>query len=396
MKSTHTKIYFDHAASSPVDPSVLTTMLPYFSGAFGNPSSMHTSGRKAHAVLRNAREHVADILHARADEIIFTGSGTESDNLALLGTARANKTHGKRIIISAIEHKAVLESARILRSEGFEVVILPVDSTGLIHIDECMRLVTADTILVSVMYANNEIGTIEPIRELAREIHAYRKKAQTEFPYFHTDACQAAQYLPIEVDELGVDLMSLNGSKIGGPKGVGILYRKNTVGMAPILVGGEQENGLRAGTENIAAIAGMSYALTKAVAKRSAESARLSRLRNYCTMNLLKLIPSAMLNGHPIERLPNNIHVSIPAVEGESMVLLLDNAGIEAATGSACSTHDLQPSHVLLAIGQNPEIIHGSIRLTFGRETKKKDIDYFLKVFPPIVQKLRNMSAIRE
>jgi len=391
VKNTKT-IYFDHAATTPLDPEVLGKMLPYFSGEYTNPSSMHASGRRAAAVMKKARSEVAKVLHALPEEIIFTGSGTESDNAALFGVARANHAKGNHIIISAIEHKAILESARRLEKEGFSVTMLHVDGLGTIDIEECLRHITPQTILISVMYANNEIGTIEPIKELATALEKHR--GTNTFPLLHTDACQAAGALSLNVKELGVDLMSLNGSKIYGPKGVGILYKKKGIKIEPLIVGGEQEMNLRAGTESLPLIVGCTEALRRADEDREDESKRLMKLRDYFIEQLFKKIPNVILNGHPHRRLPNNIHISIPHIEGESILLMLDTHGIEASTGSACSALDLKPSHVLLALGQSADLAHGSIRFSLGRSTTKAEIDEVLNIFPGIVSYLSSISAL--
>jgi cysteine desulfurase len=383
--------YLDYAAGTPIDSEVFAMMLPYFGKGYGNPSSMHTSGRRAARAIAEARGKAAAMLKCDPQEIIFTGSGTESDNLALFGVARANRMHGNHIIISAVEHKAVLESAKQLEREGFEVSVAPVLQNGLIDLDAFERLLREDTILVSIMYANNEIGTVEPVAEIATRIKKHR--GQKHFPLLHTDACQAAGALMLDVAELGVDLMTLNGSKIYGPKGTGLLYKKNNVPLTPLMVGGEQEMHLRAGTESVPLIVGFGEALARAESLRDVESARLVALRDYFLEHLLKKIPGAVLNGHSVRRLPNNIHLSIPHVEGEAMLLMLDKVGVEASTGSACSAYDLKPSHVLLAIGQAPELAHGSIRFSLGRNTTKEELDYVLSVFPTIVERLTLISA---
>ena len=385
-------VYLDYAAATPIDPEVLQTMLPYWDKKYGNASSMHESGRRAKGAIDAARAAVAEVLHCEPQEIIFTGSGTESDNAALLGVARAARARGNHVIISAIEHKAVLESAEQLKKEGFDVSVLPVDARGVVDVNECLKLVTDKTVLVSVMYANNEIGTIEPIQKLSAALQ--KRRAGNHFPLLHTDACQAAGFLTLNVRELGVDLMTLNGSKIYGPRGVGVLYRKKGVSLVPLIVGGEQEQHLRAGTESVPLIVGFAAALKKAERLRSAESSRLTALRDFFIDRLLKKIPNAMLNGHPTERLPNNVHVSIPYIEGESILLMLDKHRVEASTGSACSAYDLQPSHVLLALGQTAEIAHGSIRFTLGRHTTKEELEYVLNIFPGIVERLTRLSAL--
>ncbi len=382
----------DYASTTPLDRTVLAKMLPYFGPEYGNPSSLHQSGRKARAVIEKMRRVVAEVLRSLPEEIIFTGSGTESNNLAILGVARKNRQFGNHIIISAIEHKSILESAELLLNEGLEVSVLPVDKYGLINVEECLNLIKKETILISVMYANNEIGTIEPIKKLADSLK--KRRGLKSFPLLHTDACQAAGFLTLDVSWLDVDLMTLNGSKIYGPKGVGILYKKKNVSISPIIVGGNQENKMRAGTESVPLIVGFGEALCKADFLQKIESRRLTLLRDYFLQNLFAKIPNAVLNGHGENRLPNNINVSIPNIEGESILLMLDQLGIEVSTGSACSSNDLKPSHVLLAIGQSPELAHGSIRFSLGRCTTKENLDYVLEVFPKIVRRLNSMSAL--
>lgn len=391
-------VYLDYAATTPTDPRVLAHMLPYFSGSYGNASSMYESGRRAAHAIAKAKATVAHILSCAPEEIIFTGSGTESANLALLGVARANRMSGRHIIISAIEHKAVMESAKQLEREGFEISVAPVFPDGLIDMEKLAALLRDDTILVSVMYANNEIGTIGPITDISALIKKHRLpaggQAAKPFPLLHTDACQAAGLLPLSVAALGVDLMTLNGSKIYGPKGIGLLYKKNDVRIEPLIVGGEQEGGLRAGTESVPLIVGCAEALRLAEASREEEAARLTRLRDYFLERLREKIPEAQLNGHAMKRLPNNAHVSFPRIEGESILLMLDRAGVEASTGSACSARDLRPSHVLLALGQDAELAHGSIRFSFGRYTTKEELEYCLSVLPAIVRRLNELSAL--
>jgi cysteine desulfurase len=385
-------IYLDHAAGTPTSNEVLDLMLPYFGSGYGNPSALYSLGRQARYVLEKSRNAVASILHALPEEIIFTGSGTESNNLALLGTARANKIHGNHILVSVIEHKAVLKAAQQLAKEGFIIEHVPVNVFGMIDVNDCIGRVNEKTILISVMYANNEIGTIQPIKELSRALSVKRKGGM--YPIFHTDACQAAGYLSLNVKDLGVDLLSLNGSKIYGPKGVGVLYRKKSVAMQAILFGGGQEEGLRSGTESLPHIVGFQEALSRVERKKEKEVVRISALRNECLKSLRDALPFLVLNGHPKERLPNNIHISIPDIEGESMVLMLDALGIAVATGSACSARDLKVSHVLQAINQDPLLMHGSLRITLGETTTKKECDYFVKVLFSVVEKLRAMSPL--
>ncbi len=384
-------VYADHAATTPLDEAVYECMRPYFSGTYGNPSSLHTSGRRACKVLVDAREKIAHLLEARPEEIIFTGSGTESDNLAIVGTARANRAHGNHIIVSSIEHKAVLESARALIKEGFEVTEIPVDKSGMVDARDVVGAIKDTTILISIMLGNNEIGTLLPVQEIAKEVKKIRGDSPT--PLMHTDACQAAGFEDIAPTKLGVDLLSLNGSKIYGPKGVGVLYKKKDTKIESIIVGGAQEYHLRAGTESVPLIVGITEAYAHAVALREQEVVRLEKLRAYFIEGLTKAIPDILINGNQKHHLPHITHVTVPLVEGESLVLLLDAHGIETSTGSACSSHDLRPSYVLTAIGQDDELVHGSVRFSFGRHTTKEDIDYILSVFPPIVATLKGISA---
>lgn len=385
-------IYLDYAATTPTDPAVLAVMLPYFAPEYGNSSSMHASGRRSAQAIQKARQSVAELIGARPDEIIFTGSGTESDNFALRGIAHKYRERGNHIIVSAIEHKAVLEMAHMLEREGYRVSIAPVDEVGRIDVGAVIAMITPQTTLISIMYANNEIGTVEPIIELAQALREHR--AGHALPLLHTDACQAAGALLIDVEELGVDLMTLNGSKIYGPKGIGILYKKQGVDIKPFIVGGEQEMNLRAGTPSVPLIVGFAEALRRAEGSRVAESARLIELRDYMIDRVLSEIPDAILNGHRTLRLPNNIHFSIPHIEGESILLMLDRQGIEASTGSACSAFDLKPSHVLLAIGQSTEFAHGSIRFSLGKYTTREQLDIVISKLVPIVTRLKSMSAL--
>lgn len=385
------RIYLDHAAQAPLDPEVCSEMLPYFR-EYGNPSSLHQSGRQARTALEKARASIARCLHIDLEEIIFTSGGTESDNLAIVGVARAYERKGKHILLSAVEHKAVLESGVYLRSRGYDVEHIPVDEYGRINVKETLSLVRPDTILISIMLANNEIGTVEPIRELARELK--KEKKHGEIPLLHTDACQAAGYLPLSPTSLGVDLMTISSSKIYGPKGIGILYRKKNIKLEPILRGGEQEGGFRAGTEPVALIVGIAAAIKKAEMLRATESLRLEMLRTWFIDRLKASIRGIRINGHPTEHLPHIVHVTVPSIEGESMALMCDAAKIEVATGSSCSSHDLSPSHVLIAIKESPEDIHGSLRFSMGRSTTKAELEYVLKVFPHIVEQLRAVTAL--
>ncbi len=386
------RIYLDHAAATPLDPEVLAEMLPYFGPEYGNPSSIHASGRRAARAITSARSRVAKILGAQDDEIIFTGSGTESDTLALLGAARANASRGRHIVISAIEHKAVMESARALEREGFEVTVAPVDKHGVVTTDAVVRLVRDDSVLISIMLVNNELGTVLPVAPIAAALR--ERRAKTGLPLLHSDACQAAGFLQLDVRALGVDLLTLNGSKVYGPRGIGVLYVKRGTRLTPLILGGAQEQGLRAGTESVPLIAGMAAALIKAETVRTAEATRLETLRSYFVSGLVSRIPGVIINGHPLAHAPHIVHITVPGIEGESMLLALDAAGIEAATGSACSATDLKPSHVLVAMGQSDSLLHGSIRFSLGRSTTKDQLDRVLSHFPPIVRKLRHASAL--
>lgn len=394
-------IYLDHAATTPLDPTVKKAMEPFWSENFGNPSSIYQLGIKAKKDLNEARGKIAKILGAEASEIIFAAGGTESANLAILGLSRTiQKTLKKpgHIITTKIEHPAVLNSVLALEEEGFDVSTLPVDKHGLIAPEQIKKAVKPETILVSVMYANNEIGTIEPIAligKLLKKINQERKTKKLPKIYFHTDACQAAGYLDLNVERLGVDLLTLNGSKIYGPKGSAILYIRAGTPLRPLIFGGGQEKGLRSGTENVPAYAGLAKALELAQKNRKEEARRLEKLSRNLTERILKTIPKTFLNGHPEKRLPNNVNITILDIEGEALLLHLDQYGICASTGSACHSQTLQPSHVLQAIGLPREIIHGSLRLTLGKETTKKNIDYVLRVLPPIVKKLRQLSPVK-
>ncbi len=389
------KIYLDHAATTPIRPEVEKSMEPYFDKVFGNPSSLHSFGREAKIAVDDAREKVAGVFGRRSQEIIFTSGGTESCNLALFGIARAHKDKGKHIIISKIEHHAVLHAAMELESEGFEITYLDVDKDGLVDPKALAKAIRKDTILVSVMYANNEIGTIEPIAEIGKEILKKRREYKHIYPFFHTDACQATGYLDLNVDRLHVDLMTINGSKMYGPKGAGVLYLSKGTNLKPMLYGGGQEFSYRSGTENLPGIVGLAEALLLAQKEKMKESARVKKLRDKLIKGIEKNIPDVKLNGHAEKRLPNNVNMTITDIEGEAMLLYLDELGIAASTGSACTSTTLDPSHVLLALGLPYEDAHGSLRLTLGKENTEKDVDYLLKVLPDIVEKLRRISPIK-
>ena len=382
------RIYLDHAATTPTDPRVVEAMLPHFSDAFGNPSSIHSLGVETRTAVAEAREKVAGLIGAASDEIIFTSGGTEADNLAIKGVALANAHKGQHIVTTRIEHHAVEESCRYLESQGFKVTLVGVDQDGLVDPKDVEKAVTPETILISVMHANNEVGTIQPIAEIG-------KMARERGIYFHTDAVQTAGHIPVNVNELGVDLLSISAHKLYGPKGIGALYVRKGTRMVSFLHGGGQENGRRASTENVPGIVGFGMAAELALRDvKNGESKKLLPLRDKLIKGILEKIPDSQLNGHPSLRLPNNVNVSIKYVEGESMLLNLDLQGIAASTGSACSSGSLEPSHVLLAIGLSHELAHGSLRFTLGKYTTEEDIDFVLKVLPEIVNKLRAMSPL--
>ncbi len=388
----YAEVCLDYAAHTPVDPEVLRVMLPYFGEIYRNPSSMHEGGRRAKAAIEKARETTARAINAKPEEVIFTGSGTESDNLAILGAARAYRSEGDHVIVSATEHKAALESARMLERDGFRVTVLPVNHYGIVDTSSLLEAITDRTVLVSLIYANNELGSVNPITKVSQAIANVR--GARRMPLFHTDACQAMSYLPVDVEELGVDLMTFNGAKVYGPSGVAALYIRTGVRIEPLLRGGEQEHLLRPGTQSVPLIAGFTAAIELARSQRMSESERLLELRKYFIARLCQEVPGLIVNGHPKAVLPTIVHVTIPGVEGEAMLLMLDARGIRVSTGSACSAFDLRPSHVLSAIGQESDIIHGSIRFSFGRDTTKEKLDYVLTVFPEIVSHLRKISAV--
>lgn len=399
MLDTMREVYLDHAATTYLDPRVKEAMEPYWEMEYGNPSSLYLRGRHTKDALDNARKTVAQVLNCRVEEIIFTGGGTESINLAIFGTARMHKDKGKHMITSKIEHHAVLNSMEALIKEGFEITYLDVDKYGLVDPEDIKRSLRPDTMLVSIMYANNEIGTIEPIEEIGKiikQVRTERKANNNQAPiFFHTDACQAAGALDLDVEKLGVDMFSINGSKIYGPKGVGCLYLNRNVRVKPLIYGGGQENTLRSGTENVPGIVGFAKALEIAQEEKKRENARLVELRDYFISRFLKEIPKTILNGHPVLRLPNNINISVMDIEGEAVVLYLDAKGIYMSTGSACTSTTLDPSHVILALGRPYEHAHGSLRFTLGKRTTKEDLDYVMEVLPGVVEKLRKISPVR-
>lgn len=393
MTERFSPIYLDHAATTPVRPEVLEAMLPYFSQRFGNPSSIHTLGQEARKALEDARETVAHVLGCRASEVIFTSGGTESDNAAIKGVALALRQTGNHIITSAIEHHAVLHTCHQLEQLGFQTTLVPVDRYGMVDPDAVGRAITERTILVSIMYANNEVGTVEPIADIAQVVRERGKALGRRIP-FHTDAVQAAGFLDLRVDVLGVDLLSLSAHKFHGPKGVGVLYIRRNTPFEPLLMGGGQERERRSGTENVPGIVGLATALALAEEERPRVSARLSRLRDYFIARVLEGVPGAILNGHPTQRLPNNAHFCFPGVEGEPILLGLDMEGICASSGSACSTGSLEPSHVLTAMGLPPDIARSSVRFTLGRDTTEAEIERVLQVLPDLVQRLRALPSM--
>jgi len=382
------KIYLDYAATTPLDPRVLRVMLPYFSEKFGNTMSLHSFGQEAKEALEESREVVANLMGAKPNEIIFTSSATESNNLALKGIALANKDKGRHIIISPIEHPCVMESAKWLESQGFEITRLKVDKYGLVDLQELQKAIKKETILVSIMHANNEIGTIEPIEEIG-------KICKERGIYFHTDAAQSFGKIPIDVNKMNIDLLTASSHKMYGPKGAAALFIREGTKIEPLIHGGGHESGLRSSTVNVPGILGFAEACRICKKEMKREGERLTKLRDKLIKGVLRKIPGSHLNGHPQKRLPNNANFWFAFVEGESMVIQLDLLGIAASTGSACSSAKLEPSHVLLAIGLRPEQAHGSLRLTLGRWTKEKDIDYVLKVLPEIIKKLRKISPFK-
>lgn len=393
MTSSGNIIYLDHSATTPVRAEVLEAMLPYFSLGFGNPSSIYTIGQEARKAVDDAREQAARVLGARMSEIVFTSGGTESDNAALKGAAFALRHTGSHIITTAIEHHAVLHTCNQLEQFGFDVTYVPVDEYGIVDPQSIARAVTDETVLVSVMMANNEIGTIQPVAEIARIVKAEAQRRSRTI-VMHTDAVQAAGFLDINARALGVDLMSLSAHKIYGPKGVGLLYVKRGTPFEAQNAGGGQERQRRSGTENVPGIVGMSEALRLAASEREQVAANCLRLRDKLIGGIFDSIDRVHLNGHPTQRLPNNVNISFEDIEGEPVLLGLDFAGVCASSGSACSSASLEPSHVLLAIRRSPELAQGSLRITLGRDNTDEDVDYLLAVLPEIVGKLRAMPSL--
>jgi cysteine desulfurase len=383
-------VYLDHAATTPTAPAVVEAMLPYFTERFGNPSSLYGWGREGKRAIEEAREQVARNLGALPQEIIFTGGGSEADNLALKGVALASRNKGNHVITSAIEHHAVYDAAKFLAEHlGCEVTYVPVDQYGLVDPDDVRKAITARTVLISIMQANNEVGTIQPVAEIGQVAREH------QIP-FHVDAVQAVGAIPVNVDELHADLLSLSAHKFYGPKGVGALYVRRGIRLVQLIHGGAQERKRRAGTENVPGIVGLAKALDLAVGALPENSARTAALRDRLIHGISERIPRSRFNGHPTQRLPNNVSFCFEFVEGESLLLNLDLQGVAASSGSACTSGALEPSHVLLAIGLPHEIAHGSLRLTLGRDNTEEDVDYVLDILPEIVTKLRAMSPLAE
>ena len=381
------RIYLDNAATTRVRPEAVQAALPIMTEIYGNPSSIHSFGREAKKALEKARCQVAAAIGAKKEEIYFTAGGSESDNWALKGVAHALSSKGKHIITTAIEHHAILHTCAALEKEGFTVTYLPVDEYGRVTAEQVEKALTPETILVSVMMANNEIGTVEPIAEIGAVCKAHKV-------LFHTDAVQAVGHLPIDVKAMNIDLLSLSGHKFYAPKGTGALYIRTGVRLQNLIEGGAQERSRRAGTENLPAIVGMGAAIELITAEMPEETPRMTALRDKLIRGILDAIPESRLNGHPTQRLPGNVNISVRYIEGESLLLSLDMAGIAASSGSACTSGSLDPSHVLLAIGLPHEIAHGSLRFSLGRETTEEQIDYVLEQLPKIVERLRAMSPL--
>lgn len=382
------RVYLDHSATTPIRPEVLEAMLPYLRERYGNPSSLHHWGQEAKKAVEQAREAVAALISARPEEIVFTSGGTEADNLAVIGAAYANAAKGRHIITSSIEHHAVLDSMQYLERQGFKVTFLPVTAEGLVQVDEVAAAITPETILISIMHANNEVGTVQPVALIGQ-------LAKEKGIILHSDAVQSAGKIPVDVDELGVDLLTLSAHKIYGPKGVGALYVRKGTRLDPIFHGGAQERKRRPGTENTPGIVGFGRAAALAKQEMATEARRLAALRDRLLDGLSERIPDLVITGHREKRLPNHVSVCVKYVEGESLLLSLDLQGVAASSGSACTSGSLEPSHVLLAMGLPHEVAQGSLRLTLGRENEEADVDYVLEILPPIVERLRAMSPLR-
>lgn len=381
------RIYLDHMSGMPIDKRVLDVMRPYFDTHYGNPSSTHGFGNEARQAIDDARNKVATLVGAETKEILFTSGGTESNNLAIKGVAYRNKNKGNHIITSSIEHMSVINPCKDLSKQGFNVTYLPVDPYGTVNVEALKDAVTDKTILVSIMYANNEIGTIEPISEISEIVH-------DKGGLLHVDAVAAAGQIRIEVQKDNIDLLSLSSNDLYGPRGTGALYVKTRTRIQPIILGGGQERGIRSGTENVAGIAGMGAAAELATSEIPLEAARLTKLRDRFIQELLESIPKSYLNGHPTKRLPNNVNIRFSYIEGESLLLSLDMEGVAASSGSACTSKTLEPSHVLLATGLKHEEAHGSLLFTLGRQNTDEDVTYVVELLPGIVKRLRAISPL--
>ena len=381
------RVYLDYAATTPVDPEVIRAMTPYLSEVWGNPSSIHACGLEARSAVEEARGKIAALIGANKNDIYFTSGGTEADNWALKGVAHANQKRGNHIITSTIEHHAVLETCKYLEEKGFSVTYLPVDGFGMVDPDSVRKAITPRTILISIMHANNEVGSIEPIAEIG-------KIAKASGVYFHTDAVQSTGHVLVSVNNLGVDMLSVSAHKLYGPKGIGVLFIRSGIKIEPLIHGGGQEKQMRAGTENVPGIVGFGKAAELAQTEMTEEANRLSRLRDSLIKNILEKTESTRLNGHSTQRLPNNVNISFDFVEGEAICLNLDLANICAATGSACSSESMEASHVLLAMGLSPEIARSSLRFSLGKWSTVNDINYVMEKLPGIVSRLRSISPL--
>ena len=381
------KVYLDNAATTALSPKVLEQMMPYLTTIYGNPSSPHSFGQEARKGVDHARDQVAKALNALPEEIIFTGCGTESDNTVLFGVAERYAKKGNHIITTNVEHHAILHTCEALEKRGVEVTYLPVDENGMVTAEQVANAITDKTILVSIMFANNEVGTIMPIAEIG-------KVCRERGVLFHPDAVQAVGHVPIDVKAMNIDMLSLSAHKFHGPKGVGALYMKKGIRLPSYVMGGAQERNRRAGTENVAGIVGLGAAIALATQTLEESAARMTKLRDKLIAGIAQRIPEVKLNGHPTMRLPNNVNYSIKYIEGESILLMLDMNGIAASSGSACTSGSLDPSHVLLALGLSHEVAHGSVRLTLSDETTEEDIDYVLDVLPKVAERLRAMSPL--
>lgn len=384
--------YFDNASTTPLDKGVLKAMMPYFVDDFGNPSNLYEIGRRAKFAVAKAAQQLAAALHCFPDEIIFTGSATEADNLAIAGTARAHKSAGNRIIVSSLEHKGNLAVCAALEKEGFEIVKIPVGKDGIVSLQEIRKNLNEKTLIVSVTMADSETGTLQPISEISDLIKNFRGDKQ--LPYFHTDASQAAAYVDINIKKSGADLMTFSAHKLRGPKGIGALYVRRGLRLTPIIYGGGQQGKLRSGTENVPAIVGFGEAMERNEAYKKKGATHVKKLRDLLQKGIFKSIKKVVLNGHPTKRLPNFLNISILDVEGESLLLELDERGIVVNTGSACNSESLEPSYVLTALGSSYEFVHGSIRFTLGADTTVADVNYVLKYLPKIVERLRSVSPL--